>query len=161
MTTKTDKIVIKGSPSKFDQAELSKRQGQYRNAYQQTSKSCITVRGSHPKEFYQRIIDHGALGYTLTDYPGSNEPMNYSILMRKPERLQVEDLITIDLEVKDKYVQELQAEHDSYKEQLTKQLLQKEQLKKEKAEADAEAKLLAKVKAEVEGCYAPLVIPTD
>lgn len=161
MTTKTDKIVIKGSPSKFDQAELNKRQGQYRNAYQQTSKSCITVRGSHPKEFYQSIIDHAALGYMLTDYPSSNEPMNYSILMRKPEHLQVEDLTTIDSEIKDKYVQELQAEHDSYKEQLTKQLLQKEQLKKEKAEADAEAKLLAKVKAEVEDCYAPLVIPTD
>lgn len=161
MTTTTAKLIIKGAPRKFEQAELNKRQLQYRNMYQQTTKSCVTVRGSHPKEFYQSIIEHAALGYTITDYPGSNEPMNYSILMRKPEHLQVEDLITIDLEVKDKYVQELQAEHDSYKEQLTKQLLQKEQLKKEKAEADAEAKLLAKVKAEVEGCYAPLVIPTD
>ena len=158
MATKTDKIVIKGSPSKFDQVELSKRQGQYRNAYQQTSKSCITVRGSHPKEFYQSIIDHAALGYNLTDYPGHNEPMSYSILMRKPEHLQEEDLITIDLEVKDAYVRELQAEHDSYKSQLTMQLLQKEQLKKEKAENDAQTKLLAKVKAEVDACYT-LVIP--
>lgn len=159
MATKTDKIVIKGSPSKFDQTELSKRQQQYRNMYQQTSKSCITVRGSHPKEFYQSIIDHGVLGYTITDYPGSNEPMNYSILMRKPEHLQEVDLITIDCEVKDTYVRELQAEYDNYKEQLTMQLLQKEQLKKEKAEADAEAKLLAKIQNEVDGCYAPLVIP--
>lgn len=158
MTTKTDKIVIKGSPSKFEQAELNKRQLQYRNMYQQTTKSCVTVRGSHPKEFYQRIIDHGALGFTLADYPGTNEPMNYSILMRKPEHLQEEDLITIDSEVKDTYVRELQAEHDDYKEQLTKQLLQKEQFKKEKAEADAQAKLLAKVKAEVDTCYT-LVIP--
>ncbi|MGO2452503.1 hypothetical protein [Pseudomonas taetrolens] len=159
MTTTTAKLVITGAPRKFDQVELSKRQQQYRNMYQQTSKSCVTVRGSHPKEFYQSLIDHGALGYTLTDYPGSNEPMNYSLLMRKPELLQEEDLITIDSEVKDKYVQELQAEYDDYKEQLTKQLLQKEQLKKEKAEADAQAKLFAKVKAEVEGCYVPLVIP--
>lgn len=160
MTTTTAKLVIKGAPHKFDKAELSKRQQQYRNMYQQTSKSCITIRGSHPKEFYQSLIDHGALGYTLTDYPGSNEPMNYSLLMRKPEHLQEEDLITIDSEVKDKYVQELQAEYDDYKEQLTNQLLQKEQLKKEKAEADAQAKLVAKVKAEVDGCY-KLVIPTD
>ena len=160
MTTTTAKLVIKGAPRKFDQAELSNRQGQYRNAYQQTSKSCVTIRGSHPKEFYQSIIEHAALGFTLTDYPCHNEPMSYSILMRKPEHLQEEDLITIDSEVKDTYVRELQAEHDDYKEQLTKQLLQKEQLKKEKAEADAQAKLLAKVKAEVDACYT-LVIPTD
>lgn len=159
MTTNTAKLVIKGAPRKFDQSELSKRQGQYRNAYQQTSKSCVTIRGSHPKEFYQSIIEHAALGFTLTDYPGHNEPMSYSILMRKPENLQEEDLITIDYEVKDAYVRELQAEHDNYKEQLTKQLLQKEQLKKEKAEADAEAKLIAKIQNEVEACYAPLVIP--
>ena len=158
MTTNTAKLVIKGAPRKFDQAELSNRQGQYRNAYQQTSKSCITIRGSHPKEFYQSIIEHAALGFTLTDYPGHNEPMSYSILMRKPEHLQEEDLITIDLEVKDAYVRELQAEHDSYKSQLTMQLLQKEQLKKEKAENDAQTKLLAKVKAEVDACYT-LVIP--
>ena len=161
MTTTTAKLVITGAPRKFDKAELSKRQLQYRNMYQQTTKSCATVRGSHPKEFYQSIIEHAALGFTLTDYPGANEPMNYSIQMRKPESLQKEDLITIDSEVKDTYVRELQAEHDSYKEQLTMQLLQKEQLKKEKAEADIEAKLLAKIQTEVAGCYAPLVIPTD
>ena len=160
MTNNTVKIVVRGTPRKFDQEELSKRQQQYRNMYQQTSKSCITVRGSHPKEFYQSLIEHAALGYKLTDYPGTNEPMNYSLLMRKPDLLQEEDLITIDSEVKDKYVQELQAEHDSYKEQLTMQLLQKEELKKQKAETEAQAKLLAKVKAEVDACYT-LVIPTD
>ncbi len=158
MTTNTAKLVITGAPRKFDKAELSKRQQQYRNMYQQTSKSCITVRGSHPKEFYQSLIEHAALGYKLTDYPGTNEPMNYSLLMRKPEHLQEEDLITIDCEVKDRYVQELQADHDDYKEQLTKQLLQKEELKKQKAETEAQAKLLAKVKAEVDSCYT-LVIP--
>lgn len=160
MKNNTVKIVVRGTPRKFDQEELSKRQQQYRNMYQQTSKSCITVRGSHPKEFYQSLIEHAALGYKLTDYPGTNEPMNYSLLMRKPDLLQEEDLITIDSEVKDKYVQELQAEHDSYKEQLTMQLLQKEELKKQKAETEAQAKLLAKVKAEVDACYT-LVIPTD
>lgn len=160
MTNNTVKIVVRGTPRKFDQEELSKRQQQYRNMYQQTSKSCITVRGSHPKEFYQSLIEHAALGYKLTDYPGTNEPMNYSLLMRKPYLLQEEDLITIDSEVKHKYVQELQAEHDSYKEQLTMQLLQKEELKKQKAETEAQAKLLAKVKAEVDACYT-LVIPTD
>lgn len=160
MTNNTVKIVVRGTPRKFDQEELSKRQQQYRNMYQQTSKSCITVRGSHPKEFYQSLIEHAALGYKLTDYPGTNEPMNYSLLMRKPYLLQEEDLIAIDSEVKDKYVQELQAEHDSYKEQLTMQLLQKEELKKQKVETEAQAKLLAKVKAEVDACYT-LVIPTD
>ena len=159
MTTNTDKIVITGAPRKFDQAELSGRQLQHRNAYQQTSRSCTAVRGGHPKEFYQSIIEHASLGYTLTDYPGSNEPMNYSLLMRKPEHLQDEDLIAIYSEVKDNYVQELQADHDSYKELLTKQLLQKEELKRQKAENDAQAKLLAKVKAEVDSCYNPLVIP--
>lgn len=159
MTTKIDKIVISGSPSKFDAKELLSRQQQYHIAYKQTSLSCTTVRGGHPKQFLQAVIEYAASGHELTDYPATLEPAAYSIQMRKPANLQEDDLALIDKEVKDKYVQELQAEHDDYKEQLTKQLLQKEELKKQKAETEAQAKLLAKIQNEVDGCYAPLVIP--
>ena len=88
----------------------------------------------------------------------SLEPTSYSALMRKPVELQVDDLAKIDSEVKANYIKELEAEHASYKELLTKQLLQKEEVKRQKAENDVQAKLLAKVKAEVDACYT-LVIP--
>lgn len=159
MTTNTDKIRISGTPSKFDANELLSRQQQYHNAYKQTSLSCTTVRGGYPKLFLQAIIDHAATGHELTDYPASLEPTAYSIQMRKPANLQEADLARIDSEVKEKYVLELQAEHDHYKELLTQQLLQKEQQKKEKAESEAQSKLLAKVKAEVDACFSSLVIP--
>lgn len=158
MTTKTDKIVIKGSPSKFDAAELLRRQKQYHHAFKETTQSCITVRGAHTNQFLQEVIEHAILGYTLTDYPASLEPTSYSVLMRKPVELQVDDLAKIDFEVKANYIKELEAEHASYKELLTKQLLQKEEVKRQKAENDVQAKLLAKVKAEVDACYT-LVIP--
>ena len=42
MTTKTDKIVIKGSPSKFDAAELLRRQKQYHHAFKETTQSAVS-----------------------------------------------------------------------------------------------------------------------
>lgn len=158
-TNKVDKIVIKGTPAKFDANELLSRQQQYHNMYKQTSQSCTMVRGGYPKLFLQAIIDHAATGHELTDYAVSLEPAAYSVQMRKPSNLQEADLALIDKEVKEKYVLELQAEHDHYKALLTQQLLQKEVQRKEKAESEAQAKLLAKVKEEVEACYSKLVVP--
>ena len=88
-----DKIRISGTPEQFSQEELDKRQQQYRHAYQSTSQSCETIRGAHSNQLLQAVIDKAAHGYTLTDYPASLEPMNYSVQMRKPESLQAEDLL--------------------------------------------------------------------
>lgn len=154
-----DKIRISGVPEQFNQEELDQRQQQYRHAYQSTSQSCETIRGAHSNQLLQAVIDKAALGFTLTDYPASLEPMNYSVQMRKPESLQAEDLLKIDTEVKAQYKVELEASHESYKKLLFKQLVQAEQLKQEKAEQAIKDKLMAKLQKEADDCYLPLSFP--
>lgn len=154
-----DKIRISGTPEQFNQGELDKRQQQYRHAYQSTSQSCETIRGAHSNQLLQAVIDKAALGFTLTDYPASLEPMNYSVQMRKPETLQTAELLKIDNDVKAKYEEELVASHDDYKKRLFEQLVQAEELKQEKAQQAARDKMLAKLKKEADETYTPLVIP--
>lgn len=154
-----DKIRISGVPEQFKQEELIKRQQQYRHAYQSTSQSCETIRGSHANQLLQAVIDRASEGYSLTSYPASLEPMNYAVQMRKPQCLQAEDLLKIDNEVKAQYKLELEASHNSYKELLFKQLVQAEELKQEKAEQATKDKLMAKLQKEADGCYQPLNFP--
>ena len=155
----TNKIVVSGVPLQFSQEELDNRVAAHQFAYTQTSLSCIKVRGSHPKEFFQNVIDRAAEGFTLTDYPSSLSPMDYSISMRKPEALQADDLLQTTNDVKAKYRLELEASHESYKELLFKQLVQAEELKQEKAEQAVKDKLMAKLQKEVASCYQPLNFP--
>lgn len=154
-----DKIRISGTPEQFSQEELDNRQQQYRHAYQATSQSCETIRGSHANQLLQAVIDRASEGYSLTSYPALLEPMNYAVQMRKPESLQAEDLLKIDNEVKAKYEEELVASHDDYKKRLFEQLVQAEDLKLEKAQQAARDKMLAKLKKEADGCYQPLNFP--
>lgn len=154
-----DKIRISGTPEQFKQEELDKRQQQYRHAYQATSQSCATIRGSHANQLLQAVIDRASEGYSLTSYPALLEPMNYAVQMRKPESLQAEDLLKIDNEVKAKYEEELVASHDNYKKRLFEQLVQAEDLKLEKAQQAARDKMLAKLKKQADETYTPLVMP--
>lgn len=154
-----DKIHISGTPEQFSQEELDKRVAAHQFAYTQTSLSCITVRGSHPKEFFQNVIDRAAEGFSLTDYPSSLSPMDYFVSMRKSKALQADDLLQIANDVKAKYEEELVASHDDYKKRLFEQLVQTEELKKEKAEQLTRDKLLARLQKEADSCYQPLVFP--
>lgn len=154
-----NKIRISGTPEQFKQEELDDRQQQYRHAYQATSQSCETIRGSHANQLLQAVIDRASEGYSLTSYPALLEPMNYAVQMRKPESLQAEDLLKIDNEVKAKYEEELVASHDNYKKRLFQQLVQAEDLKQERAQQTARDKMLAKLKKEADGCYQPLNFP--
>ena len=155
----TNKIVVSGVPLQFNQEELDNRVAAHQFAYIQTSMSCITVRGSHPKEFFQNVIDRAAEGFTLTDYPSSLSPMDYSVSMRKSEALQADDLLQIGNDVKAKYRLELEASHESYKELLFKQLVQAEELKQEKAQQVTKNKLMTRLQKEANDCYAPLNFP--
>ena len=154
-----DKIRISGTPEQFSQEELDKRQQQYRHAYQSTSQSCETIRGSHANQLLQAVIDRASEGYSLTSYPALLEPMNYAVQMRKPESLQAEDLLKIDAEVKAKYEEELVASQDDYAKRLFEQLVQAEDLKQERAQQTARDKMLAKLKKQADETYTPLVIP--
>ena len=155
----TNKIVVSGVPLQFSQEELDNRVAAHQFAYTQTSLSCITVRGSHPKEFFQNVIDRATEGFTLTDYPSSLSPTDYSVSMRKSEALQADDLLQITNDVKAKYRLELEASHESYKELLFKQLVQAEELKQEKAQQVTKNKLMTRLQKEANDCYAPLNFP--
>ena len=157
--TSTKISSIKGAPAKFDAKELQRRQQQYQAAYKQTSQSCDMVRGGHPKQFLQAVIDHAAMGYTLTDYAVSLDPAAYSTLMRRSEAMQEADLNRINNEVRDAYRAELEADRAKYQSLLLEQLLQAEEQKQVKAAASAKEKLLARLQKEVADCYAPLVFP--
>ena len=150
---------IKGTPAKFDAKELQRRQQQYQAAYKQTSQSCDMVRGGHPKQFLQAVIDHAAMGYTLTDYAVSLDPAAYSTLMRRSEAMQEADLNRINNEVRDAYKVELEASHNDYKQRLYEQLVQIEE-SKQAAQAQAEKdKVYDELRRQAEACYAPLDFP--
>ncbi|MNV91330.1 hypothetical protein D3C71_1858150 [compost metagenome] len=79
--------------------------------------------------------------------------------MRKPDHLIQADLEVIDAQTKQSYVAWLESEHDRYKQQLTKQLIQAARDKERKREEAKQAKLLADIQAEVDATFADLVIP--
>ena len=158
-TTNTDKIVIKGTPAKFDANELQRRQQQHTFAYQQTQQCCEMIRGAIPQQFLQAVSDKMAAGYTLSKYPITMEPVNYSALLVKPPAMQEADLSKINNDVRDAYKVELEADHAKYQNLLLEQLLQAEEQKQAKAAASAKDKLLARLQKEVADCYAPLVFP--
>ncbi|MNG14236.1 hypothetical protein D3C84_979730 [compost metagenome] len=70
-----------------------------------------------------------------------------------------EELTIIDAQTKQSYVAWLESERDSYKQQLTAQLLQTAREKERNREEAKQAKLLADIQAEVDATFAELVIP--
>lgn len=158
-TTNTDKIVIKGTPAKFDANELQRRQQQYQAAYKQTSQSCDMIRGAHPKQFLQSVIDHAANGYSLTDYVVSLDPAAYSTLMRRSEAMQEADLNRINNEVRDAYKAELEASYEDYKQRLFAQLVQVEESKQAAKVQAAKDKVYADLKRQADQAYSPLEFP--
>ena len=157
--TNTDKIVIKGVPAKFDPSELERRQQQHKFAYQQTQQCCEIIRGAIPQQFLQAVSDKMAAGYTLSKYPISMEPLNYSAHLVKPQTMQEVDIATINNEVRAAYKVELEANHAKYQNLLLEQLLQAEEQKQAKAADAAKEKLLARLQKEVAQCFVPLEFP--
>lgn len=158
-TTNIDKIVIKGTPAKYQASELQRRQQQYQNMYRQTSQSCDVVRGAHPKQFLQAIIDYAIKGYTLTDSPVALDPLAYSAQMRKPEAMQEVDIAKINKEVMDTYRAELEASRNEYKQRLYNQLVDAEEAKQVAKMQAAKNKVYADLKRQADECYAPLDFP--
>jgi hypothetical protein len=155
----TDKISIKGTPRKFDQAELEQRQQGYHNVYRNTDQCCTVVRGDIPYQFLAKVIEMSEQGYTLTGrYPISfDRSLNCNMI--KPEHVQATDLEAINERVKQEYIAELESERAEYRELLTTQLLQSAQLKEQRKEEDKKAKLLAEIEKEVTATFGDLVIP--
>ncbi|TDF81995.1 hypothetical protein [Pseudomonas sp. H9] len=157
---KEEKIIIKGTPPAWDQAEYERRVEEWVRVYRGTEKSMELVSGSLGHEFLQAVIDKANQGYTITHTKRLNHgELYHSTFMVKPQSMQEEDIANIRVEQKQKYVAHLEAEHARYQDLLRQQLIQTRQEKEAKAAELVEAKKLAEIEKEVLACYKPLVIP--
>ncbi|WP_223457118.1 hypothetical protein [Pseudomonas sp. A-R-26] len=156
----TDKIVIHGTPRKYNDDELKQLQEDYHRMYKQSAQCLELVQADFPYELIATIIEKSKLGYELCKWsPIRTLSLDYSASMIKPEELQKLDLAVIDADVKAQYVKELEVEREKYRQLLTEQLLQKAELAEAKKVADKRAKLLAEVQREVDSVFTELEIP--
>lgn len=161
MTNKTnDRITVKGSAPQFDEQELKEHQSARHAEYHSSQESHTHVFAEFLYDMIAKVIELTADGFTLSkQYPITSTNLQHHCFMRKPDHLIQEDLAIIDAQTKQSYVAWLESERDSYKQQLTAQLIQTAQEKERKREEAKQAKLLADIAAEVDATFAPLVIP--
>jgi len=157
--TNTTRTVIKGAPRQFDMAELQLRQQHNRTTYQASHSSYERVSAPIAKDFLQLIADKLNTGYALSPFPINWTGGDYNTLLLKTAKEQESDMATLDILARADYIEELEKEHERFKQLLTQQLLEAEQAKQDKKAAAEKAKLLAAIKTEVDSCYTPLTIP--
>ena len=157
--TNTTRTVIKGAPRQFDMAELQLRQQHNRTTYQASHLSYERVSAPIAKDFLQLIADKLNTGYALSPFPINWTGGDYNTLLLKTAKEQESDMATLDILARADYIEELEKEHERFKQLLTQQLLEAEQAKQDKKAAAEKAKLLAAIKTEVDSCYTPLTIP--
>jgi len=156
----TDKIVIKGVPPQWDQAEYERRVEEWTNVYRGTERSMELVRASLEHDFLKAIIDKAQQGYTITPNKRvMHSPLDHSVFMVKPLAEQEADIAEIRKDVKTEYIEWLEKERTRYQELLRQQLIQAQEEKEAKAAEQAKAKQMAAIEKQVTECYAPLVIP--
>ncbi|UVL30135.1 alpha,alpha-trehalase [Pseudomonas donghuensis] len=157
---KEEKIVIKGTPPKWDQAEYESRVATWVHAYKNTTLSLELVRSPLPHDLLQQVIDKANDGYILArSQPVSLAPLNNLCWMVKPVAMQEEDIANIRIEQKEKYIAHLEAEHARYQDLLRQQLIQAQEEKDRKIAEAAKAKQMAAIEKEVQACYKPPLIP--
>jgi len=155
----TDKISIKGTAPKYDEALLKQRQAARHNQYNLTSESHTIARGEIAFDFLTNVIELSNQGYELSNgYPIATDPMSYHAYMKKPEAIQQVEKKALDAQVKLDYVAWLESEHERYKQLLTAQLLQASNLKEAEKIQKAKAKLLSDIQKEVDATFSDLVI---
>lgn len=151
--------VIQGAPRQFDMAELHQRQQDSRAIYKASHSSYERASAPIAKDFLQLIADKLNTGSTLSPFPINWTDGDYNTLLLKTAKEQESDMATLDILARADYIEELEKEHEWYKQLLTQQLLEAEQVKQDKKAAAEKAKLLAAIKTEVDSCYTPLTIP--
>jgi len=156
----TNKISISGSVPQFDEREFNQHIADRRAEYYASQESHVHVRTQFLYDMITKVVELTAEGYTLSNkYPLNCAELQYDCFMRKPDQMIAEELTIIDAQTKQSYVAWLESERESYKQQLTAQLIQTAQEKERKREEAKQAKLLADIAAEVDATFAPLVIP--
>ncbi|MBV7552247.1 hypothetical protein KW841_07805 [Pseudomonas sp. PDM28] len=155
-----NRIAVSGSAPQFDEREFNQHIADRRAEYYASQESHVHVRTQFLYDMITKVVELTAEGYTLSNkYPLNCAELQYDCFMRKPDQMMAEELAIIDAQTKQSYVAWLESERESYKQQLTAQLIQTAQEKERKREEAKQAKLLADIAAEVDATFAPLVIP--
>ncbi|BBV96689.1 hypothetical protein [Pseudomonas monteilii] len=155
-----EKIQINGTPPKWNDAEFELRIEDAVKLYKLTTQSKQGVYAPLPHDFLILVAAKVAEGYTIDrNHAVVTDPLHYSCMLIKPERLQEQDIAGLKIKIKGEYVEWLESERTRYQALLRQQLIQKLEEKERKAAETARAKQLAQIESEVQGCYSPLEIP--
>ena len=159
MSDKT-KILINGTPPKWNDVEFETRVNGWLNVYRGTTECMEHVRSPLPHDFLELVASKIAEGYTVSRNQGvTHESLNHSCWMIKPDEKQKIDIDGIRIRVKAEYVEFLQGEHLRYQDLLRQQLTQAAEAKEQKKVVEARNKRLLEIDKEVSDTYSPLVIP--
>ena len=145
-------------PRHFSQEELDtlivKAEEQYRNSLQ----ACHKLNKPLFVLFCEELIKLHSEGYTLHQtLPASSGPGSYSAFLIKPEALQAADLEQIKIEVKEKFLFDIEEWNTEQKNLLASQLYAQEVKKLEEAERKRDEKLKAQAAAEAEQYFNSLI----
>lgn len=154
------KIVIKGVPPAWSDAEFETRVDGWVKVYQGTTQCMEFVRAPLSHDFLDLVASKVAEGYKVArNQCITHESLNHSCWMVKPEEKQKIDIDEIRVLSKAEYVEFLQGEHARYQDLLRQQLIQAVEAKEQKKLDDARNKRLLEIDKEVSDTYSPLVIP--
>lgn len=157
MTTKT--IHIKGAPSEYSEAELTRLQEQRKNLYLH-AENYEYVKGDIAYNFLMAVIAKEKKGYTLcSKTPINMMPLAFRARMIKPQEVQEAELAVIYKQTKVDYIEALKKEREEYKKLLVLQLEEAEMEKERKRQEQAKAKKLADFQQQAEECFGELIIP--
>ncbi|WP_323160813.1 hypothetical protein [Pseudomonas fluorescens] len=159
MSEKT-KIVVSGTPPKWNDAEFEARVDGWVNVYRGTTQCMELVRSPLPHDFLESVASKVAEGYTVARNQGvTHEALNHSCWMIKPDEKQKRDIDDIRIRVKTQYVEFLEGEYVRYQDLLRQQLIQAAEAKEQKKIDDARNKRMLEIDKEVSNTFSPLVIP--
>ncbi|AGA87647.1 hypothetical protein [Stutzerimonas stutzeri] len=136
-------------PKFINEQELDARIEKAQSAYKNSHAACSRVNEGILPIYTKRVLEFVAQGYTFAEHlPCSAHPGSYTAYMLKPEHIQQEELNTIAVDVKEKYLADIEDYNKHQENLLTEQLYQAEKRKQEEAERKKEEALRKKAAQE-------------
>lgn len=158
MTTKTK---ISGVPAEYDANKLQALQAQARAVYAIRGAK-EDVKAELPLHLITELHDKLSNGYTIDDKCYLNfSPLNLLCQLYKPADVQEKEMALIDEQVKQKYISDLEAERELFKQLLIQQLMEAEEERERKRQEQARAKKLKEFEDQANECFGELKVPAE
>lgn len=147
-----------GRPMIFDQSHLDALQEAAEQEYRKSLRALHRADRPLFPLFINEAIRLAGEGYTIhPTLPASAGPGHYSAFFVKPEALQAADLEQIKVEVKEKYLSDIEAHNKAQIELLTKQLFEQEQAKELRKQEEKENKQRTQAAADAQEYFNSLI----